>query len=215
VSPGMTTELEVERGDIVSFRGSVVLSGRLTGPRTALWQEAVVALEPLWVDEAERNGALIPDSVSALAGPDGIFTLPDLVPGYWGVRVFLSDGGMIRLPDRVIPPTRSGDFFLDLEIPTCAMTGVLRDARTMKSPPPEHLSWRIALYDPHLPALRAFWEPACEQQGDGTNRFSLAGVPQGQYLLLVEAKGYAPRLIEGCTLIPGAQTEVVVELFPE
>lgn len=178
---GRTTPVLIHMSNVKPPEGSITVSGNVTHPGGD-WAEKVrlffYSQDASGKKPHERSRSVVTDS-------HGLFEKGGFWPGRWAVSVHLGEGNTVDFPDLVIAHDSPPVVTLDLVLSTGVVTGTLRNAKSGKLMEKDGVSWWVFLNEAETGQV------ACEIQGGQTgDRFTLKGVPAGDYTLLVKAKGY-------------------------
>jgi hypothetical protein len=203
INPGHRTELVCENREVSFFDGILTVSGSVSNAdgtpsadaRLRLEEVVNKAIPPssphLTGDEslqehrADRKSNWKGARLEITCDDQGRFHTLEMKPGRWEAHVTLQPGRRrVSLPDIYIPANPSRNYTLDLVLPSGSVEGILSDRMTGKP------------FDENAP----FCSIALSAKGTGmrftqsirgSSRFRIEGVPQAEYTLRINAKGYA------------------------
>lgn len=208
IHPGATAEIEVKREDLAPFHATVFVEGRLTAMKGTSLSGAAVILDPLWSDAGVEAERFEQETVRAACSAEGDFEISSLLPGQYGVAMELGSGERLSLGERIVPLSSSGYYRLSLTLPSETVTGLFVDSRTGEVIDPVSGWSRIELFDPCREVTTTSWKSPYDLRDDTPGRFRLRGVPPGDFLLLVDFRGYATRIVGGRALEDGEELDL-------
>jgi hypothetical protein len=192
--------VEVRRDEIAVFEGTISLAGTLTTPAGEPVAGAKILFWPLHVAgiprEQKRNIIVTTDA-------EGRFAAGGFKPGRWWVNGELSDGGEPRFDDLVIPDDPDDPFVHHMVLPGGRITATMHDKVTGRPLGDDEPMWWVFLQDTQTMKMTS------ELNGGHCGpRFTLVGIPPGEYVATVSVNGYLQHVTRPITLAAGENKDL-------
>lgn len=184
VERGQTVEVHATRAEFENpdFGVIVTVTGRVTSadgqPVSGVTTSFIGWQVPGGIDEADRTKTGVTDS-------KGQFTVTGLIAGRWWVSVDLGEGRVVVFPALSVPRNPPGTIRRDLELQGGSVSGVLYDSHTGREFDEARSEW--SLYAQNTETNRTMSKI---EKGRRGSRFQLLGLPAGEYIVSVNARGY-------------------------
>lgn len=201
VLPDQRTEIRIRRDSIESCDEFISLTGTVFKPNGMPEGDILLRFSATSVPQLpEENKYLRARTDSA-----GHYRLEGFKPGRWQVSAELAMGGRAYFPELWIPPDADDPLVFDLDLPVSMVSGSLYDELNGIPITKNHpRTWEASLHDVKRDGIVSRY-----QGTDGSNRFRLACLSEGDFELTVNAEGYyhyksgAFRVVEGQDLYMG------------
>ncbi len=201
VLPDQTTEIRIKRDSVDACEDFISLTGTVYKPNGLPEGGILLRFNAASVPRLPEENRYL----RVRTDDGGQYTLQGFRPGRWQVSAELAMGGRAYFPELWIPPDADDPLVFDLSLPVSVVSGSLYDGLNGIPITNNHpRTWEASLRDVKRD------EKASKYSGtDGSNRFRLACLNEGDYELIVDAEGYdyfksgAFRVAEGQDLYMG------------
>ncbi len=193
---GQTVAIDVFRSDFDDAVATVALEGRVSWIGGEPVADARIRLK------SDRHlGHEREISLESVTNAEGMYIVNDVIPGSWQVAVELPSGGKKCLPDLEVPADAASPHRHDIVLPCGSVRGKLVDGLTGLPVDAETAPWTALLVDSEMKRRESMssWRPSSRRLSElfvrhpdasSGSSFVVAGVPDGDFILHVEAEGY-------------------------